>query len=105
MRRRGIAVEEDARDQPEAGHEGNNRQDQGNPPHRATLGHRPQDRIRPAADRSHDVGNSFLILDLNDSLVGMRTNVKSAPAKPRPTADEAQEQMRRALQTSMDTRQ
>jgi hypothetical protein len=47
----------------------------------------------------------FLIVDLNDSFVRMRTNVKSAPAKPRPTSDESAEQARRALQTSMDTRQ
>jgi hypothetical protein len=51
------------------------------------------------------MGRPFLIVDLNDSLVRMRTNVKSAPAKPRPSADEAKEQIRRALQTSMDTRQ
>ena len=55
--------------------------------------------------RSHDVGKSFLILDHRDSLVVMRTNVKSGPAKPRPTSDEEKEQIRRALQTSMDTRQ
>jgi hypothetical protein len=54
---------------------------------------------------SHGMGTAFLMVDLNDNLVVMRTNVKSAPAKPRPTADEAQEQIRRALQTSMDTRQ
>lgn len=68
--------------------------------------------MRPAAaglpelpPASQKLGKSYLIVDLNDSLVRMRTNVKSAPAKPRPAADEAKEQMRRALQTSMDTRQ
>jgi hypothetical protein len=35
----------------------------------------------------------------------MQTNVKSGSAKPKPSADEQREQMRRALQTSMDTRQ
>jgi len=54
---------------------------------------------------SQNAGTVFLHVDLNDSLRIMQTNVKSAPAKPKPSADEQREQMRRALQTSMDTRQ